>query len=70
MSPFKVGKENVFHIQSNILIALVPVIIWGTFVFGFKVITATSLSVIASTLVEIIFFSMAKNLKNFFRTLF
>lgn len=65
MAPFKLGKDNIFHIQSTLLLALIPIIIWGVFVFGTKVLTALAASLIVSFVCEIIFLYLSKN-KNLF----
>lgn len=65
MAPFKLRKDNVFHIQSNILIALVPIVIWGTFVFGTRTLSLLFASIISSLITEISFYAIIKNIKKF-----
>ncbi len=65
MAPFKLSKENIFHIQSNILIALIPVILWGTFVFGTRTITLLLTSILFSVLTELAFYLVSKKLNSF-----
>jgi electron transport complex protein RnfD len=65
MSPFKSGKENIFHTQSTIIIALIPIIIWGAFVFGGKIFSALIISSLTSVFVELIFFKLSHQIKSF-----
>lgn len=65
MTPFKRGTNNIFHIQSNILIALVPIVAWGVFVFGTLVITLLFISVFFSALVETAFYVISKDKTRF-----
>lgn len=60
MAPFKLGKDNAFHIQSIVLIATIPLILWGTFVFGTRAITLLLTSIFFSTLFDISFHKITK----------
>lgn len=65
MAPFKHGKENIFHIQSALLIALVPIIIWGIYVFGTRALVSLLVSVLVSFLCEVLFLLIRKCIKDF-----
>ncbi len=65
MSPIKHCKDKVFHIQSNILISLVPVIIWSVYVFGTRTLLLLSVSTLSAVLTELSILAISRNLKKF-----
>ncbi len=65
MSPHKLSKDNVFHVQSHLLIALIPIVIWSVYVFGSRTILLLSLSIISSVLTELFFLFIFKKTPDF-----
>ncbi|MBE6648851.1 MAG: hypothetical protein E7614_04945 [Ruminococcaceae bacterium] len=65
MSPIKHCKDKAFHIQSNIFIALVPIIIWGVYVFGTRALLLLATSTVFSIVTELSILAVSKNLKSF-----
>jgi len=65
MFPHKLNKDTVIHTQSNIIIALIPIIIWSVYVFGTRTLMLLSISVICAVLTELSLSFLSKSLSYF-----
>ncbi len=65
MAPFKLSNEKSFHTQSAIIAAMIPLIVWGCYVFGTRTITVLLVSLFFSIVPEIIFSIITKNISQF-----
>ncbi|MBQ5746783.1 MAG: RnfABCDGE type electron transport complex subunit D, partial [Clostridia bacterium] len=54
-SPHIRHEDTTKVLMSDVIIALIPLLVWGTYIFGLRVLTVTAVSVISCVLSEYIF---------------
>ena len=63
MSPFKTSQEKSVHLQTYVIIALLPAIVWSTFVFGTKTLLLLIASIAVSIATELSIYKLNNKMK-------